>query len=142
MTPEGEVELLSVILRTSAGQFPIDNFKSGGIVIGVNIQTGRLKKHGFMSPEHGTIISEHPLTGVAFHDFEIPYWPQVKALVVKAQKAFHYLKSIAWDIAISPDGPILVEGNIEWGTAGIQAANGGLLTTKNRMLFSKYGLTF
>lgn len=142
LTTEGEVELLSAILRTSAGQSYIDNFKSGGIVIGVDIQTGRLKKHGFMSPEHGTIVSQHPVTGVPFGDFNIPYWSEVKTAVVKAQKAFHYLKSIAWDMAISPDGPILVEGNIEWGTAGIQAANGGLLTQKNRMLFSNYGLTF
>jgi hypothetical protein len=36
----------------------------------------------------------------------------------------------------------MIEGNIEWGTTGIQAASGGLLTPRNRSLFAEYGLTF
>jgi len=59
-----------------------------------------------------------------------------------AQKIFFELKAIGWDLAVSPQGPVIIEGNIEWGTTGIQATNGGLLTARNRLLFAQYGLTF
>jgi hypothetical protein len=37
---------------------------------------------------------------------------------------------------------VIIEGNQQWGTAGIQAANGGLLTARNRALLAQYGLSF
>lgn len=140
LTIDGGVEILSSMLRTSSGENPVDNFKSGGIVIGIDISEGTLKEHGYLKPEHGTIVMEHPVTRTRFSGFRIPFWDDVIETAVRAQQVFHYLKSIAWDLAISQQGPLLIEGNIEWGTAGIQAANGGLLNKKNRTLFAQYGL--
>jgi len=37
---------------------------------------------------------------------------------------------------------VVIEGNLDWGTAGIQAANGGLLNRRNRMLFAGHGIYF
>ena len=94
------------------------------------------------NPQYGNTFKKHPLTETEFYNFKIPYWGEVKEIAYKAQKAFYNLKSIGWDFAITEDGPVLIEGNIEWGTAGIQAANSGLLTQKNRALFAQYGLHF
>ena len=141
LTRDEEVAFLSAILRTSSSHSPIDNFSSGGIVVGIDLETGRLKKLGFQSPAFGRTSAEHPLTRLSFHNFRIPFWEELKRTAVRAQRIFHHQKSIGWDFGISGDGPLLIEGNIEWGTAGIQAANGGILTQKNRKLFLQYGLS-
>lgn len=140
LTRQNEVVPLAAILRTSSSERGTDNFSTGGIVVGIDLPTGKLNRLGFVKPQYGTTLSEHPLTRVKFEGFQIPFWPEVLDLLDKAQKSFHHLYCIGWDIAIGENGPIFIEGNIEWGTAGMQAATGGLLTERNRVLFAQHGL--
>jgi len=142
LTRDNDVKLLASMLRTSSGKVPIDNFSLGGIVVKIDMETGRLKAPGFMKGRTIVRVTDHPLTGVPLEGFRVPYWTELKEAVTKAQKVFSELKAIGWDLAVTPGGPVIIEGNIEWGTAGIQATNGGLLTAENRALFSQYGLTF
>ncbi len=170
---DGSVEILGAMLRTSSTTFPIDNFTLGGIVIGVDIKNGRLKKEGFVSflsqqtikefesvsdfelitktienmrnngsLGHGKIFLRHPVSQTEFLNFQIPCWSDLKKMVIKGQKEFHHLKSIGWDIAVTPKGPMIIEANQNWGTVGLQATNGGLLTEKNKRLFGQYGISF
>jgi hypothetical protein len=140
LSRDGETVPLAAMLRTSSTTSPIDNFATGGLVIGIDLETGKLRKYGFQKKEYGTIAENHPLTGVSFEGFEIPHWRDVMDITTKAQKEFHFLKSIGWDLAVTETGPVAIEGNLDWGTAGIQAANGGLLSPKNRETFAGHGL--
>lgn len=142
LTRDNKVEFLGAMLRTNSGTLPIDNFSLGGIVIKVDIASGKLKGRGLLKGRHAKEFSSHPLTGVVFEGLEIPYWKELKESAAKAQKIFGELKALGWDFAVTAGGPTLIEGNIEWGTTGIQATNGGLLTEKNRALFSQYSLKF
>jgi hypothetical protein len=142
LTRDNEVEFLAAMLRTSSDRTAVDNFSLGGVVVGVDIGTGRLNDRGFQKTSLSAELRRHPLTGAVFEGFEVPYWKEVKETAARAQKVFSELKAIGWDLALSPAGPVMIEGNIEWGTTGIQAANGGLLTPRNRSLFAQYGLTF
>ena len=169
-----KVEILGAMLRTSSSNIiNVDNFSLGGIVIGINIETGKLKKRGIIKNfisfndselnlslsfnslqnllskkkknkliKPGKILEKHPITGIKFNDFQIPYWNELLNTAIKAQNVFKHIKSIGWDIAISENGPVLIEGNTLWQTTGIQAANGGLLTDKNRCLLKEYGISF
>jgi hypothetical protein len=170
---DGSVELLGAMLRTSSSVLPVDNFTLGGMVIGIDIKTGKLKRDGFVKNflnfksngidapsslksikdridtmkkmnlvKPGRIFESHPITKTEFNNFQIPYWDETLEMILKAQKVFHHIKSIGWDIAIRSEGPVIIEGNHLWGTAGIQAANGGLLTEKNRKLLLQYGISF
>lgn len=142
LTPDNRVKLLSAMVRTNAGKSPIDNFSRGGIVIGIDLEEGRLKRTGFMKDQQVITMTHHPITNLEFEGFRIPYWNEIKDMITKMQKIFSGLKAVGWDIAIAPHGPLVIEGNIEWGTSGIQAANGGLLTPENRALFAGHGLKF
>ncbi len=142
LTRDDDVKILASMLRTSSGKVPIDNFSAGGIVVKIDRETGRLKAPGFMKGRAIVRVMDHPLTSTPLDNFTVPFWSEVKSAVAKAQRAFRELKAIGWDLAVTPDGPVIIEGNIEWGTAGIQATNGGLLTAQNRALFAQYGLTF
>jgi hypothetical protein len=136
------VAFLAAMLKTNSTNQPMDNFSQGGIVIGIDLDTGRLKKDGVMQYPQGKIFKRHPLTQTEFLNFQLPFWPDLKEIASKAQAVFYHVKSVGWDIAITPGGPVIIEGNQNWGTNGIQAANGGLLTPRNKALFAQYGISF
>jgi hypothetical protein len=173
LCPNGEVEFLAAILRSSQSKIPVDNFTMRGIVVGIELENGKLKKEGFAryifpsgyddmdfpgDPKTaaktlmtmkkrgllrpGKVLLKHPVTKIEFHGYQLPHWEKLKEIAINAQKAFCHLKSIGWDIAITDEGPVIIEGNQNWGTTGLQTANGGLLTVKNIRLFSQYGISF
>jgi hypothetical protein len=53
----------------------------------------------------------HPVTGRPVAGRIVPLWPAVKALAVAAHKVFSDRMILGWDIAITPDGPTLIEAN-------------------------------
>ena len=53
----------------------------------------------------------HPRTGAALDGIEIPGWHELRELVLRAARAFGALRTIGWDVAMTPEGPVLVEGN-------------------------------
>lgn len=57
----------------------------------------------------------HPTTDVQILGTEVPYWDEACDLVREASLRFLPLRSLGWDVGISPTGPILVEANIWWG---------------------------
>lgn len=64
---------------------------------------------------YGTVTVEtHPRTNAVFRDFALPHWSEACELVRSAALAFLPLRTIGWDVAITKDGPILIEGNETW----------------------------
>jgi hypothetical protein len=53
----------------------------------------------------------HPLTGLIFQDFKIPFFDQAVQMVTRAAGLLPCAKVIGWDVGITPDGPVLIEGN-------------------------------
>lgn len=53
----------------------------------------------------------HPATNVKFDGFKIPYWNEIKELVLKAAMVNPDVKVVGWDVAISNKGPLLIEAN-------------------------------
>jgi hypothetical protein len=46
---------------------------------------------------------------------QVPYWEQVAAFSLNAHRELPKVWAIAWDWVITPDGPVLLEGNGGWG---------------------------
>lgn len=53
----------------------------------------------------------HPVTGVGFKGFQIPFWSETIEMMKKAVTEASYISNIGWDIAITNSGPIIVEAN-------------------------------
>ena len=117
----------SIRLGTVKNSF-VDNRAVGGAAVGID-ENGKLKKYGFQHAQFGTKISQHPVTGLVFEGYQLPYWHEVVDLVTRAHKAIINVQSIGWDVALTPNGPVLIEGNDNWEIANPQDALGGL---KNR----------
>lgn len=123
----GAVNVFAAFLRLSASSESfVDNRAKGGIGIGVNLESGQLMKYGFPHDQFGVKLEEHPLSGIRFEGYQIPYWNETVELVRNAHKQFYELQSIGWDVVLTEEGPVLLEGNDDWEIGGPQDTYGGL----------------
>lgn len=56
----------------------------------------------------------HPDTGVALQDYLVPFFKESIEMVTKAHLYMYGIHSIGWDVAVTPDGPMLIEANEDW----------------------------
>lgn len=121
-----KIEILPPLLRVGVGENNVDNWAAGGLAIGIDTNNNTLKKYGFYKPGFGTKAAVHPSTDIIFEGYEIPYLQEA----ISCAKRFHsYLSdihSIGWDIAITEDGPCIIEGNDNWEISLVQISNYGL----------------
>lgn len=112
---EGRIDLLSATVRIGVNGTVVDNWSSGGISLVVDQTTGAMAAEGFFKPGCGGRVRKHPTTGVVFSGFKIPHYRACVELVKAMHIHFYGVHSIGWDIAITPSGPLVIEGNDDWG---------------------------
>lgn len=107
----GVPEPVYSVLRLAADPAAfVDNMKAGGILASVDLASGRLGPgcRGYGGGDYAT----HPATGAPIEGLILPDWEAAKALAVRAHReAFAGYTLIGWDIAFTPAGPVLIEGN-------------------------------
>ena len=108
MNKKGEVEILTTFLRIGNGKC-VDNFNSGGMTAKVDIETGTVLEEAVNKA--GELFEKHPLTGTIIKGFQIPYWNEAKELVKKAARESTHVRYVGWDVGMSVNGPVLIEGN-------------------------------
>jgi 3',5'-cyclic AMP phosphodiesterase CpdA len=111
----GSIEATDAALRMAIGKNDtVDNFHAGGIAAAVDLETGRLGPASNMGLRPGVgWRTVHPDTGAAIEGRTLPLWPQVIDLALRAHAAFPQRVVVGWDIAILPDGPAIIEGNVK-----------------------------
>lgn len=105
----GRSEILWAGLRVGNGVYEVDNFHKGGMGVSIDTKTGRLK--GVAIDKDLNHFKKHPTTNIYFNNYEIPYWKEVKELVLKTALVNQKIQVVGWDVAITKNGPVLVEGN-------------------------------
>ncbi len=123
----GKVHTLGIVMRFGTGGNPVDNVSSGGFFALVDSESGRLKGRGHKSMIYGgETFGQHPDTGFVFKDFKIPFFNE--ALELGRELARYIPNRISgWDIAITPDGPVVIEGNKTPGILMGEIAYGGYM---------------
>lgn len=59
-------------------------------------------------------MSQHPDSGQPLTGIVVPFFRELRELVIGAHSMFPELRSVGWDVAIAVDGPVIVEGNLDW----------------------------
>jgi hypothetical protein len=59
----------------------------------------------------GRLFKVHPTTKVPFVGFQIPYYKEAIEMCIEASKVIPEVAFVGFDIAISENGPVIVEGN-------------------------------
>jgi len=111
--------ILCAYLKLITGKNIADNIRhglTGNVRAPVSVKDGVLKQAVILDardPRPGT-IPVHPETAVPFDGFPLPCWFEAAELVKHAALRFLPLRTIGWDVAITPDGPCILEANSYW----------------------------
>lgn len=125
MDKDGEVIPFGAMIRIGREGSSVDNWAKGGIIVGIN-DDGKLKDVGYLKPKFGTTTKKHPDTNMVFEGYEIPFFQEAITKAIELHKIMYRSHSIGWDIAITKDGPMFIEGNDRWEISMIQAVHGGI----------------
>jgi hypothetical protein len=109
----GEPELIGAAMRMAIGDnHVVDNLHAGGIAAAVDLDTGVLGPASNLGADCRLgWIDRHPVSGAPIRGAQLPMWDEVRNLARRAHRALCDRVLVGWDIAITPDGPVLVEGN-------------------------------
>lgn len=127
---DGQAYFLQAILKVGNGGV-VDNFSSGGMYTYVD--------------DEGTVYAEaidqmdnkyykHPISNETIVGFKVPMFKEAVGMVKEAAKVVPEMGYIGWDVAISEDGPVLVEGNCYPGVFQVKPS----LVEKKEGIIPKY----
>jgi len=126
----GQIDLISAMMKFGSQGKYVEAGGLGTILISIDMDTGALGPYAWKNFEWGgDIYIRHPDTGFDFAGFIIPHFEAVKEMA-KAAAAFLPYRLVGWDVAITGEGPILIEGNHNFGFWAAQIADGGFKKNK------------
>lgn len=104
----GNVEVFHPYIRMGRGNSVVDNAGSGGVFTSCNLETGEVLT---AVDEYGHSYINHPDTNFPLIGFFVPCWKEAfdfaRQLALENQN-IHYC---GWDLALSKNGWVLIEGN-------------------------------
>ncbi len=115
-------KIIFATLRVGNGKNYVDNFHQGGMAALINTETGILTSDAI--DKNLNKYKYHPLSKKAFKGYKIPYFEEARELVLKASLVIPEIKVVGWDVAITPDGPVIIEGNRRAGFDIVQVVSG------------------
>lgn len=128
----GEIEFFHSLLRVGTNGNVVDNWAQGGICVGMN-EEGVLRSEGFYKPPYGLRATVHPNSGVVFEGFQIPFYREAVELCKSFHHKIDFIPAIGWDVAITSEGPCLVEANDNW-EVSLHQIYGGLKSHFDELL--------
>ncbi|GAA1654530.1 sugar-transfer associated ATP-grasp domain-containing protein [Microbacterium flavum] len=112
VTDDGRVEIINMAQKFGRGQVS-DQASFGGFYTALH-EDGRAMGMGYNTS--GALFETHPETGYRIADFRLPMLDEVTELITQVALVIPEVRYVGWDIVVTADGPVLVEGN--WG-AGV-----------------------
>lgn len=124
----GKIEVIAGAFRIVVGESDVDNFShgaSGNLVAAIDIASGKTVTSVGSKSKNWPIMKDvavHPVTGAAIVGVQLPFWPEVLALVTQAHESIDNLHTVGWDVAILESGPVIVEANWRYDIDILQVA--------------------
>lgn len=105
----GKAHLIYALLRIGSGKTDVDNVTSGGMYTLLS-KDGEITHPAFCD-KTVSYYTEHPHNGFPLIGFKVPYFKEAIRLCLDSALVEKRIRYVGWDIAITPEGPVLVEGN-------------------------------
>lgn len=134
LNDENNVEIWAALLRMGLNK-SVDNFDAGGISAKIDIESGIVIKPAVIKdPFIDEVFEYHPVTKEKILGLQIPYWEKVLKLINEASKEIPDVRTVGWDVAITINGPTLIEGNDNWDKTHFELTSGEGLNKRIKSL--------
>lgn len=116
LTPTGG-RVVAVIAKILSKPSLVDNFtmgQKGNLIAEVDIETGKLGAAFGVRPGNRFLVEEierHPTLGTRFRGFQLPDWAELKRVSIQCAEAFPEVPLLGNDIALTSEGPLVIEIN-------------------------------
>ncbi len=138
------IDVPFTIVKIPIGDNIADNYwRKGNLIADLDPATGEIRR--VVSGKGATfkLHETHPGTGQRLIGFKIPMWREVLEANLASARAFAPVRYQSLDIAVTPDGPSIIEINSGGSFMLPQIASGrGFLTPEVRRFFEDCGWTF
>ncbi|MCD6659098.1 MAG: hypothetical protein LT105_02960 [Lentimicrobium sp.] len=109
-----EVDIIGSVFRIGVN-CSVDNYSAGNLAAEIDpingvVITGGIRKRSSCDEYHDI----HPVTKEKILGFQIPFWEEAISMVKIAAKRYPPVRTVGWDIAITENGPVFIEGNSSW----------------------------
>ena len=106
---DGKPRCAYAVCKMGTGGHFVDNASNGGIFAPIDLNNGTIADVALS--EHGQIFKKHPDTGIELIGYKLPYVKEALELCYKASLEIEQIKFAGWDVAITEQGPAIIEGN-------------------------------
>ncbi len=106
---EGKANVVYAFIRMGNGGRPVDNINAGGMAAPINLDTGIIEYPAF--DKDSNYFDVHPATGCPIVGYQLPFWQESVDMCLRAAAVVPQIGYAGWDIAVTENGPQLIEGN-------------------------------
>lgn len=111
LTPNGPV-IARAVSKIPTGSNIADNFWRAGNLLGaVELDSGEVRRVVRGVGADMTVNPSHPDTGLPILGLRLPLWNQIKELCQSAALTLPGVRTQSWDVAMTRNGPVLLEVN-------------------------------
>ncbi len=84
-------------------------------IVPISLTDGKISPFEFPEPAE---VQRHPVTGARIAGSILPKWRSIVELVERAHRLIAAeMPTVGWDVALTPDEPVLIEANRDWAVA-------------------------
>ncbi len=105
----GKSKVLFAVARIGSGKSIVDNFHQGGVGVKVDILNGCLEGNTIDKANNESPFTS--MTKVKVDGFKIPFWDEIVKMTQEAALVNENVNIVGWDVGITDDGPVIIEGN-------------------------------
>lgn len=136
-----QVHIPFCVLKMPTSDNVADSFwRKGNVACKVDTETGKIATIRTKDPFKTTDHEVHPESGLPLMGETLPHWQELMDLAREVAQIFPAVKYQSMDIAITPDGPLIIEVNTSGGFDLPQLATGeGFMKPEVRDFFRRHG---
>jgi hypothetical protein len=103
-------EILRASWKIAVGDNPADNFwRPANLLAAIDVDSGRVSRVVQGAGPKLVEVETHPDTGARLLDVELPLWAEVRDCCLRGANTLPNCHVQGWDVAITDDGPVLIE---------------------------------
>ncbi len=104
-----QANVVYAFIRIGNGDRPVDNINAGGMCAPIDAESGIISHVAY--DKDRITYENHPNTGYPIKGAKIPMWEDSLALIKEVGDILPQIGYVGWDVAVTPTGPVLIEGN-------------------------------